>query len=84
MYRSLWSYAHINPVILGLGNPQLVGGVAQMTHKLTWNELAQYYDATHSGRPARTIPMERVFEWAEQNPSFEVDQDGYIYKVVTK
>ena len=33
---------------------------------LTWDELANLYDATHTGRPARTLPMETVFDWAER------------------
>ena len=35
---------------------------------MTWDELANAYDASHSsaGRPARTLPMETVFSWAEK------------------
>ena len=50
-----------------------------MTSKaLTWDELADAYDKQHSGRPARTLPMDRVFEWAESQPSFTVNQNGTI------
>ena len=33
---------------------------------LTWDDLANLYDKFKSGRPARTLPMEKVFDWAEQ------------------
>jgi hypothetical protein len=33
---------------------------------LTWDDLAGLYDKAHSGRPARTLPMDKVFDWAEQ------------------
>ena len=47
---------------------------------LTWNELADLYDKEHSGRKARTLPMDKVFEWAEkQTTRFYVDDTGSIY-----
>jgi hypothetical protein len=47
---------------------------------LTWNELAELYDKVHSGRKARTLPMEKVFEWAEQQPKrFRVGKDDCLY-----
>jgi len=33
---------------------------------LTWDDLANLYDKTSHGRPARTLPMEKVFDWARQ------------------
>ena len=46
---------------------------------LTWNDLANLYDAKHSGRPARTLPMDKVFEWTEkQTDKFIVSEDGSI------
>ncbi|MHC4311272.1 MAG: hypothetical protein ACYSW3_02230 [Planctomycetota bacterium] len=50
---------------------------------LTWNELADEYDATHGGRRARTQPMNDIFDWAEkQTDKFFVDPDeGTIHKI---
>lgn len=51
---------------------------------LTWNELANLYDMKHSsGRPARILPMDRVFSWAErQKDRFHVDsENGTIHKI---
>ena len=49
--------------------------------KLTWDDLATLYDKAHSGsRPARTLPMETVFEWAEKKTDqFHMDKEGYLY-----
>jgi hypothetical protein len=51
---------------------------------LTWNELADLYDEKHSGRPARTLRMETVFNWAErQTDKFKVDEkEGTIHKIL--
>lgn len=38
-----------------------------MKNPLTWDQLADHYDSNNSGRRARTLPMEKVFEWAENN-----------------
>ena len=52
---------------------------------LTWDNLANLYDKVKlhpesdafSGRPARTLPMEKVFDWAEQQKDkFWVNPDG--------
>jgi len=41
---------------------------------LTWNDLANLYDKEHSGRKARTLDMNTVFQWAErQTNKFYVD-----------
>lgn len=52
---------------------------------LTWDELANLYDKahTHTRRPARTLPMEKVSDWAEQQKDkFWVDPDeGTLHKV---
>ena len=54
--------------------------MSKQKEALTWEELATLYDAAHSGRPARTLPMDSVFRWAEQQPDrFVVDADGYLY-----
>lgn len=48
--------------------------------QLTWDDLADAYDKEHSGRKARTLPMEYVFEWAgKQTDKFHVDKEGYLY-----
>ena len=47
---------------------------------ITWNELATLYDSVHSGRPARTLPMDKVFEWAAGLPKqFHVAEDGTLF-----
>lgn len=33
---------------------------------LSWNDLANFYDASNSGRRARTLPMQSVWVWAER------------------
>ena len=34
--------------------------------ELSWDDLAKLYDKHHPGsRPARTLPMCKVFDWAE-------------------
>jgi len=54
-----------------------------MNNAVTWNELANIYDKTHS-RPARIHAMEEVFAWAErQTDKFFVDADGYLYLVAS-
>lgn len=48
---------------------------------LTWNDLADDYDKMKRGRPARTLPLQTVREWAErQTDKYYVDDDGYIYR----
>ena len=52
---------------------------------LTWDELANIYDACRKGRPARTLPMEQIFKWAEvQTTRFKVTDDGYIHEILLK
>lgn len=52
-----------------------------MRTALTWAELADRYDMAHSGRKARTLSMDTVFTWAEQQPQlFTVDKEGFIYE----
>jgi hypothetical protein len=49
------------------------------TKPLSWNELADIFDK-ETGRCARILPMNRVFNWAEkQTNKFFVDKEGYIY-----
>ena len=43
--------------------------------KLTWDELADIYHKTTGGR-ARTMPMEKVFKWAEKRIDlFKLNKD---------
>ena len=49
--------------------------------KLTWEDLADIYDKYNQGRKARTLPMDKVFEWSEKRTDlFALDSEGYIYK----
>lgn len=49
---------------------------------LTWDDLANLYDKEHTGRKARTLPMDSVFAWAEkQTDKFIVDPEGSIWLV---
>ena len=50
---------------------------------LTWEDLANEYDAGHGGgQQARTLPMEKVFDWAAlQTDKFRVLADGTIHRV---
>jgi hypothetical protein len=49
--------------------------------RLTWEELANLYDKEHSGRKARTLPMDTVLAWAERHPDkFFFDEEGYLYR----
>jgi len=47
---------------------------------LTWEDLANEYDKYNSGRKARTLPMDSVFDWAEkQKDKFYVNEEGCIF-----
>jgi hypothetical protein len=49
---------------------------------LTWNDLADFYDEVHlhSDRPARTLSMEYVYEWATQQvDKIGINPDGTLY-----
>ena len=43
-----------------------------MSKELTWFDLADLYDRHHSGRKARTLPMEIVMKWALASGLFRV------------
>lgn len=50
--------------------------------KLTWEELANFYNDAHNDKSARTLPMSMVFEWAsKQTDRFYVSKDGTIHLV---
>lgn len=50
---------------------------------LTWDELADIFDA-QTGKCARIMKMEKVFEWAKNQPDrFFVDEEGYLYQIVS-
>jgi len=49
---------------------------------LTWDDLANLYDKEHPGtsRPARTLPMDDVFAWAErQTDKYYKDEEGCLH-----
>lgn len=51
---------------------------------LTWDDLANLYDEEHPGtsRPARTLPMEFIFQWAyQQKKRFYVGKDNCLHKM---
>lgn len=56
----------------------------QIGPALTWEQLADLYDAERSGgRPARTLPMDTVFAWAERQVRFKVlGEEGTIHVVL--
>ena len=59
--------------------------MSQIGPALTWNELADIYDKPYRARPARTLPMDTVFAWAErQTDRFKVTEDGSIHEIVKK
>lgn len=48
---------------------------------LTWDELANEYDKTHKGRPARTMPMQSIFAWGvEQTNKFIMSEEGTLHR----
>lgn len=52
---------------------------------LTWDELADDYDKCHSGRPARTQPLDYVFEWAQKQKSiYYVSEEGTLHRKLRK
>lgn len=52
------------------------------TKELTWEELADIYDKETGGH-ARTLEMNKVFDWAErQTDKFMVDEDGYLHQIM--
>ncbi len=55
-----------------------------ISKSLTWEELASKYDASNSGRPARTLPMDDIFKWAEQNKDvfYVCPKEGTIHEIV--
>jgi hypothetical protein len=57
----------------------------KISKALTCDKLADIYDAQHQGRrPARTLPMEDVFEWAEkQTDRFYVHpKNGTLHRIL--
>lgn len=46
---------------------------------LTWDDVARLYDAHHSGRRARTLPMDEVFDWvASRRDLVTTTDDRYL------
>ena len=57
----------------------------ELSKPLTWDDLANEYDKSHHGRCARTLPMDSVFKWAEdQKDKFKVTKDGMIHRIINK
>jgi len=53
--------------------------MGEKSKKLTWDELANFYDKSAPFRRARTLPMDYVFNWAaRQKNRFIVHRDGTI------
>ena len=47
---------------------------------ITWDELADLYNAANGGRRAKTLPMKKVWDWAaKQKDRFFIDKEGYLY-----
>lgn len=42
---------------------------------LTMDDFATIYDQHHGGRKARTLPMDRVFEWVQASPYVEYNEE---------
>ena len=56
----------------------------KLSTALTWEELADVYDESHCGMRARTLPMDAIFEWVEeQKDKFKVSKEGTIHKILT-
>lgn len=45
---------------------------------LSWDDIADEYDKTHSGRKARTLPMDKVREWASKSELFSIENDYFF------
>ena len=46
---------------------------------LTWGELADDYDACHSGCSARTLSLDYVFDWAKrQKKRYRLTEEGVL------
>ncbi len=54
----------------------------ELSKALTWDEIADEYDKKHSGRKARTLQMETVFNWIGEQPNFKVKKKGTIHKIL--
>ena len=51
---------------------------------LSWDDLANEYDKTHGGRRARTLPMDKIADWAERYDGFKVVGDYFFRKEARK
>lgn len=58
----------------------------KISDALTLDDIADLYDEYHSGRPARTLPMERVLDWAEKQTDliYVHPKDDTFHKIVKK
>ena len=52
---------------------------------LTWDELADEYEAANGGRRARTLEMAVIMSWAlKQTDKFQSSEGGFIYRIKPK
>jgi len=52
---------------------------------LTWEEVAKEYNKINSGRPAMTLPMDKVFDALSKKDNFYEDPEkGTIHKILEK
>ena len=56
----------------------------KISEPLTWDDLADAYDEEHSSRPARTLRMETVFEWAtkQHDKFFFSSKQGTLHRIL--
>lgn len=53
-----------------------------MNEPLTWSELGELYDKRNPSGAAKTLPMNRVFQWAQRQPDIELQDDGTLILVM--
>jgi len=46
---------------------------------LTFDDLANIYDLCHSGRPARTLPLDYVTKWATKSKLIRYDKKKDLF-----
>jgi len=56
----------------------------KLSKALTWDDLAAEYNKLNNGRSAQTLPMKKVFKWAEkQKDKFKVsEEEGTIHLII--
>ena len=57
--------------------------IKNLSKALTWENLADIYDKETNGRKARTLLMNDIFEWAqEQKDRFKVTKEDTIHEIL--